>query len=119
MKPNLKTLSLFTLAGGLFALAALFGGNQPTEQPKPQPKPEPIAQHADAVVQIALLLDTSNSMDGLIEQAKSQLWKIVNAFDPAKIDGKRPRLEIAIYEYGNNSLSPSSGYIRQVLAFSE
>jgi hypothetical protein len=31
-----------------------------------------------AKVQIALLLDTSNSMDGLIDQAKSQLWKIVN-----------------------------------------
>ncbi|RPI65426.1 MAG: hypothetical protein EHM44_00590, partial [Ignavibacteriales bacterium] len=29
-------------------------------------------------IQLALLLDTSNSMDGLIDQAKSQLWKIVN-----------------------------------------
>ena len=28
------------------------------------------------LVQMAILLDTSNSMDGLIEQAKSQLWKI-------------------------------------------
>jgi len=28
-------------------------------------------------VQLALLLDTSNSMDGLIDQAKTQLWKIV------------------------------------------
>ena len=34
-------------------------------------------------VQLALLLDTSNSMDGLIDQAKSQLWKIVNEFIPA------------------------------------
>jgi hypothetical protein len=29
-------------------------------------------------VQIALLLDTSNSMDGLIDQARSQLWRVVN-----------------------------------------
>jgi hypothetical protein len=120
MKPNLKTLSLFTLAGGLFALAAIFGGSD-SQRPKPDPNPDPkpIVNRDDPVVQIALLLDTSNSMDGLIEQAKSQLWKIVNAFDPAKLDGKRPRLEIAIYEYGNDSLSPGSGYIRQVLPFSE
>ncbi|MEZ5022383.1 MAG: hypothetical protein R2728_03810 [Chitinophagales bacterium] len=31
-------------------------------------------------IQIALLLDTSNSMDGLIEQAKGKLWSIVNEF---------------------------------------
>jgi len=27
-------------------------------------------------IQVALLLDTSNSMDGLIDQAKAQLWEI-------------------------------------------
>ena len=35
---------------------------------------------------LALLLDTSNSMDGLIDQAKSQLWKIVNELAAAKCD---------------------------------
>ena len=29
-------------------------------------------------IKVALLLDTSNSMDGLIDQAKAQLWEIVN-----------------------------------------
>jgi hypothetical protein len=66
------------------------------------------------LIQIALLLDTSNSMDGLINQAKAQLWKIVNEFAVAKRNGKSPRLEIALYEYGNNSISSSNGYIRQV-----
>ena len=55
-------------------------------------------------VQIALLLDTSNSMDGLIEQAKSQLWSVVNEFIRAKRDGRPPALEVALYEYGNDSL---------------
>lgn len=36
------------------------------------------ASEAENLMQMAILLDTSNSMDGLIEQAKSQLWKIVN-----------------------------------------
>ena len=35
------------------------------------------------IVKIALLLDTSNSMDGLINQAKAQLWDIVNKFSHA------------------------------------
>jgi len=66
-------------------------------------------------IMIALLLDTSNSMDGLIDQAKSQLWKIVNELAVAKCgDGSRPSIKIALYEYGNDGLPASEGYIRQV-----
>lgn len=65
-------------------------------------------------IKIALLLDTSNSMDGLIEQAKSQLWTIVNELATASCDGEKPELQIALYEYGNDWLSPHEGYIRQV-----
>ncbi|MGC4015756.1 MAG: VWA domain-containing protein [Luteolibacter sp.] len=65
-------------------------------------------------VQIALLLDTSNSMDGLIDQAKTQLWKVVNTFTDAKRDGEAPRVEVALYEYGNNSLSVDNQWVRQV-----
>jgi hypothetical protein len=69
----------------------------------------------ESLVQIALLLDTSNSMDGLIEQAKTQLWKVVNEFNNAKQDDKVPVVQVALYEYGNNNLSAGSNYIRQVL----
>jgi len=69
---------------------------------------------------LALLLDTSNSMDGLIDQAKSQLWKIVNEVAAAKSgDGKQPNIKIALYEYGNAGLSSDEGYIRQVSALTE
>lgn len=69
----------------------------------------------DQQIMLALLLDTSNSMDGLIDQAKSQLWKIVNELAAAKCgDGSRPRIKIALYEYGNDGLPDSEGYIRQV-----
>ncbi len=70
-------------------------------------------------VKLALLLDTSNSMDGLINQAKSQLWDIVNEFTYARCGNEvRPELKIALYEYGNDNLSAKEGYIRQVLGFS-
>ena len=69
-------------------------------------------------IKVALLLDTSNSMDGLINQAKAQLWEIVNELSYAKYGKKTPKLEIALYEYGNSSLSSKEGYIKQVLQFS-
>ncbi len=65
-------------------------------------------------VQIALLLDTSNSMDGLIDQAKTQLWKVVNTFIDARRDGEAPFVEVALYEYGNNNQPVENNYIRLV-----
>ena len=65
-------------------------------------------------VQIALLLDTSSSMEGLIDQARTQLWKVVNTFVDARRDGVAPYVEVALYEYGNNALSVDNNYIRQV-----
>ncbi len=70
-------------------------------------------------IKVALLLDTSNSMDGLINQAKSQLWEIVNELSYSRCGTESPDLLIALYEYGNDGLELSDGYIRQVLNFSE
>lgn len=89
---------------------------------------EPLIAHAvlndekesNNTVKIALLLDTSNSMDGLINQAKAQLWDIVNKFTHAKCgNDARPKLQIALYQYGNDNLSSQEGYIQQVLGFSD
>ena len=68
-------------------------------------------------IKVALILDTSNSMDGLIDQAKSQLWSVVNELSSARCDEKTPDLEIALYEYGNDRLSMREGYIRLVTPF--
>ena len=69
-------------------------------------------------IKVALLLDTSNSMDGLINQAKTQLWEIVNELSYAKCENQDPDLMISLYEYGNSNLSSEEGYIRQVIGFS-
>ena len=53
------------------------------------------------VVQIAILLDNSGSMRGLINQARSELWKVVNEFVEAKLGEVRPDLQVAVYHYGN------------------
>lgn len=75
------------------------------------------AKEKTSKIQVALLLDTSNSMDGLINQAKAQLWNVVNELATAKKDGKTPKLEIALYEYGKQSLSKESGFVRKISGF--
>lgn len=70
-------------------------------------------------IKVALILDTSNSMDGLIDQAKSQLWSVVNELSTAKCDDQTPDIEIALYEYGNDRLPMREGYIRLVTPFTE
>ena len=76
-----------------------------------------LSNNESSLIQMAILLDTSNSMDGLIGQAKSNLWKIVNELALTKKDGKIPTLEVALFEYGNNSLSQKDNYIRKIVPF--
>ena len=64
-------------------------------------------------IQVAILLDTSGSMQGLIEQAKSRLWNIVNTLTTLKFKGETPEIEISIYEYGSYNLY-GGDYIRQI-----
>ncbi len=65
-------------------------------------------------IQLAILLDTSNSMDGLIDQARNQLWRVVDEFSKARRNGHSAHLEVAVFEYGNDRLSAENGYIRKV-----
>lgn len=78
-------------------------------------RPEPQVPGATPRIQVALLLDTSGSMDGLIEQAKSKLWAIINELVTARYEGLQPNIEIALYEYGNDKIPAAQNYVRQVL----
>ena len=70
-------------------------------------------------IQLALLLDTSNSMDGLIDQAKSQLWKIVNELATTKKNGKNVDLFVALYEYGKDAIPAQEGHLRNIVPFTQ
>lgn len=69
-------------------------------------------------IQVALILDTSNSMDGLIDQAKSQLWKLVNELTTFEKNGENPTIEIALFQFGNQNLNITRGYIEQITPLS-
>ncbi len=85
----------------------------------PARAPEVPRDTVQDVVQIAILLDTSSSMDGLIHQARSHLWNMVDEMGKmTRIVNNKTRgvrVELALYEYGHSTLPDADGYIRQVL----
>ncbi len=108
-RKNLTTLfALLTLS----AVPALAHPREPEQALNPALLPS----HRP-VVQIAILLDTSNSMDGLIAQAKAELWRIVQEIGTYQKHGQAPLVQVALYEYGKQSLPASTGFIRQISPF--
>lgn len=73
--------------------------------------PKPAATDGP-VIKLALLLDTSNSMDGLINQARTRLWQVVNELGKARVEGALPQLQVALFQYGNSGLAESAGFIQ-------
>ncbi len=109
----MKTLSyslLRIIFGGLFIIVFITNCGLESQAKKL----DEAADKDKKSIKLAILLDTSNSMDGLIDQAKAQLWSIVNELSKAKCDGIKPELNIALYEYGNDRLPMTEGYIRMV-----
>lgn len=100
-------------------------GSQITYESEPElisTPDEPITiveRTSDQTIQVAILLDTSNSMDGLIDQAKSRLWNIVNTLTTLKYEGESPEIEISLYEYGNDGIEPSDNYVRKVTSLTQ
>jgi hypothetical protein len=72
---------------------------------------KPAGQRAKDI-DVVICLDTSGSMDGLIDSAKNKLWDIVNEL--AKIR-PAPNLRVALYSYGNNGYDPKAGWVKKDL----
>ncbi len=108
-KTNLSLMLAF-----IFGMTFIAFGNSPEEVNSKNLSPLNPPDKDSKNIKIGLLLDTSNSMDGLIDQAKSQLWNIVNELSTAKCDDGKPNIQISLYEYGNDRLNAREGYIRLV-----
>lgn len=107
MKNAILTLTLLTvLMVGFTSSSFRFNNTTPPEE------------ETQAKIQMAILFDTSNSMDGLIEQAKARIWSIINTMSSLRHNQQIPNIEIALYEYGNDGLMEKSEYVRQILPLS-
>jgi len=120
MRPFLPRLLSTTLLASALALAGI------TAVPGVEPAPRPLVSAVnDGVriapprIQIAILLDTSGSMEGLIHQARSQIWAIVNSLGHATRDGQLIHLEVALYEYGQTPIPAEEQHLRQVVPFTQ
>jgi hypothetical protein len=76
-----------------------------------------VSKNAVPKIQVAILLDVSGSMDGLIEQAKAQLWNMVSVMGKAQCNGVAPKIEIALYEYGRTTNDAKAGYVKKINGF--
>jgi hypothetical protein len=112
LSPSMQTVS------GQDVIITIEQPDREKSRPKTDPATAPFSGTRPAV-DVAILLDTSNSMDGLIGQAKSQLWNIVQQFADAKKNGMTPILRVSVFEYGNTSLPATEGYIRQVVPLTD
>lgn len=63
---------------------------------------------APKVVDLAICLDTSGSMSGLINAARQNIWTIVNDLALAK---PTPQLRIALLTFGNNDHDKAAGWV--------
>lgn len=110
MKFSAKLFSLAFLSFGVVALMSL--------SEKPAPDAPAVKKPVQAKIQAAILLDVSGSMDGLIEQAKAQLWNMVSTMGKAQCAGGiAPKIEIALYEYGRSTNDVKQGYVRMINGF--
>ena len=108
----LKPAAVFFSAYAMLSLPIMEQKNVKGDLMSPQ-----INKSNQPKIQAAILLDVSNSMDGLIQQAKAQLWNMVNVMGKVKCDGNTPQIEIALYEYGRSSNDAMTGYVKQISPF--
>jgi len=113
-------ISLRPLVVGMAAvlLVSFTGIVKPEKTPAPLKNAQSVTKKVTPRIQVAVLLDVSNSMDGLIEQAKAQLWNMVSVMGKAKCNDVSPQIEIALYEYGRDNNDVKLGYIKQISPFS-
>ncbi len=110
---QILALSIFIITGAVVGFYSVF--QEASAKTLSLNTPEsPMVALDRPKIQLAILLDTSSSMSGLIDQARNQLWQVVNEFSESTKNGVKPLLEVAVYEYGNSGLTSSSGYTRQV-----
>lgn len=99
--------SRLMLCVAVAALPLAFATPAPAQEPRPvRPAPAPKA------IDLVLCLDTSNSMDGLIDSAKLKLWDVVNELARLR---PTPDLRVALYSYGNDNYAPANGWVKKEL----
>jgi hypothetical protein len=103
MKTTKSILAAGLLLGALLAPA---GAQETLKKTRPEPR----------IIDLAVCLDASGSMDGLINSARQRIWAIVNDLATAK---PTPRLRVALLIYGNDGNNPAAGWVKVLTNLTE
>ncbi|HMN94950.1 MAG TPA: VWA domain-containing protein [Phycisphaerales bacterium] len=108
--------SLSAVAAALAATTALVAVGCPPSIDDPSikapSKPSSVALASIAerpIVELAICLDTSNSMDRLIDAARARLWDVVNELALAV---PAPTVRVGIVSFGNNAHAAADGWVK-------
>lgn len=110
------TMSLAACCCGSIALsvltpAAVGASDEPAAALAPAPLPAP-----QRTAQLAICLDVSGSMSGLIDSARQQLWAVVNELATAE---PMPKLSVALLTFGHDSYNPEDGWVAVQTPFTD
>jgi von Willebrand factor type A domain len=106
-------MNLLTKSFVAITCMTAFSFSTPVSNPAPLP-----VKKQEPKIQVAILLDVSGSMEGLIKQAKEQLWNMVTTLGKAQCTDKtQPKVELALYEYGRSTNDAAKGYVKQLSPF--
>jgi hypothetical protein len=104
-----NALVLASLLGS--ATVAVAGPPNNNNQQKPvQIDPTLQQQQPGSHVDLVIALDTSSSMNGLIDAAREKLWDVVSLLSTAQ---PRPILRVGLISYGNDGYRSSDGWVRK------
>jgi Mg-chelatase subunit ChlD len=91
------------------ALALLLGATFAKDEKK-------IVAPERRTIDLAICLDTSGSMNGLIDSCRQKIWAIINDLALAK---PTPRLRVALLSYGNDGYAKDAGWVRLDTGFTD
>jgi hypothetical protein len=100
-----RLLTILAVVALLTAGAAQAAEEQPVEDFSASYMPE----RPWETIEVAILLDTSGSMQHLIDAARIKLWEIVNDLTLAE---PTPRLRVALVTFGNGKNPKETGWVK-------
>lgn len=103
-----------TICASSLLLSPIFiPGSRETPSSSTSPVVE-VPARAQPSVDLAICLDTSGSMQGLIDAARAKLWAVVNDLALAR---PQPRLRVALLTYGNDGHQAENGWVKLDVPF--
>lgn len=106
MSKNIASPILLISGFVLLGAVAVFARSGPANAPGPLQQQGGPARQVDLVI----ALDTSSSMDGLIDAARQKLWDTVNLLAQAR---PQPVLRVGLVSYGNDGYDAARGWVRK------